>query len=87
MLDVLIPVAENMSLGADASIALPDYWEDICQTAQKGMESTRDMLATKGRASYMEEKSIGHIDAGARTSQLMICAIVDQLKSRLKAKG
>jgi dihydroxyacetone kinase-like protein len=68
MLDVLIPVAENMSLGADASAALPDYWADICQTAQKGMESTRDMLATKGRASYMEEKSIGHIDAGARTS-------------------
>jgi dihydroxyacetone kinase-like protein len=26
MLDVLIPVAENMSLGADASAALPDYW-------------------------------------------------------------
>ena len=84
MLDVLIPVAENMSLGADASTALPAYWEDICQTAQKGMESTRDMLATKGRASYMEEKSIGHIDAGARTSQLMICAIVDFLKEQAK---
>ena len=87
MLDVLIPVAENMSQGADASTVLSDYLEDICQTAQKGMESTRDMLATKGRASYMEEKSIGHIDAGARTSQLMICAIVEVLKSRLKVKG
>jgi dihydroxyacetone kinase-like protein len=87
MLDVLIPVAENMSQGADASIVLSDYLEDICQTAQKGMESTRDMLATKGRASYMEEKSIGHIDAGARTSQLMICAIVNVLNSRLKVKG
>ena len=87
MLDVLIPVAENMKLGADASTALPDYWESICQTAEKGMESTRDMLATKGRASYMEEKSIGHIDAGARTSQLIICAIVEELKSRLKVKG
>ena len=87
MLDVLIPVAENMSQGADASTVLSDYLEDICQTAQKGMESTRDMLATKGRASYMEEKSIGHIDAGARTSQLMICAIVNVLNSRLKVKG
>jgi dihydroxyacetone kinase-like protein len=38
------------------------------------------MKATKGRASYLEEKSIGHIDAGARTSQLMICAIVNELK-------
>jgi len=84
MLDVLIPVAENMSLGADASVVLSDYLEGICQTAQKGMESTRDMLATKGRASYMEEKSIGHIDAGARTSQLMICAIVVFLKEQAK---
>jgi hypothetical protein len=32
----------------------------------------------------MEEKSIGHIDAGARTSQLMICAIVDFLKEQAK---
>ena len=87
MLDVLIPVAENMSLGADASVVLSDYLGDICQTAEKGMESTRDMLATKGRASYMEEKSIGHIDAGARTSQLMICAIVKVLESRLKVQG
>jgi dihydroxyacetone kinase-like protein len=87
MLDVLIPVAENMSQGADASIVLSDYLEDICQTAQKGMESTRDMLATKGRASYMEEKSIGHIDAGARTSQLLFCAIVNVFNSRLKVNG
>jgi dihydroxyacetone kinase-like protein len=43
------------------------------------MKSTRDMIATKGRASYMGEKSRGHIDAGARTSQLMICAIVTVL--------
>ena len=87
MLDVLIPVAENMGQGADASTVLSDYLEGICQIAQKGMESTRDMLATKGRASYMEEKSIGHIDAGAKTSQLMICAIVEELKSRLKVQG
>jgi dihydroxyacetone kinase-like protein len=43
------------------------------------MESTREMIATKGRASYLEERSLGHIDAGAKTSQLMICAIIDVL--------
>ncbi len=67
MLDVLIPVAEKLKQGATA--------EDICQIAIEGMESTRNMKATKGRASYLEAKSIGHIDAGARTCQLMICAI------------
>lgn len=73
MLDTLIPVAEKMLEGVELN--------DICQIAIAGMESTKNMKATKGRASYLEEKSIGHIDAGARTSQLMICAIVDVLNS------
>ncbi len=73
MLDTLIPVAEKMLEGVELN--------DICQIAIAGMESTENMKATKGRASYLEEKSIGHIDAGARTSQLMICAIVDVLNS------
>ena len=84
MLDVLIPVAENMRQSAKDSIGFSESLENIRQTAEKGMESTRDMLATKGRASYLEEKSIGHIDAGARTSQLMICAIVEVLKEQAK---
>lgn len=71
MLDTLIPVAGSMVQG----IAM----DDICSVAIVGMESTREMKATKGRASYLEDKSIGHIDAGARTSQLMICAIVEEL--------
>ncbi|MFW5443040.1 MAG: dihydroxyacetone kinase subunit DhaL [Methylococcaceae bacterium] len=86
MLDVLIPVAESIKLGVDTSMTLPDLLERICQAAIEGMESTRDMLATKGRASYMEEKSIGHIDAGARTSQLMICAIVEILQEQVQGE-
>lgn len=84
MLDVLIPVADNMKQGVEDSIDFSESLENISQTAIEGMESTRDMLATKGRASYLEEKSIGHIDAGAKTSQLMICAIVDVIKEQAK---
>lgn len=80
MLDVLIPVAEGIKNDVNASVELSELLDNICKTAEKGMESTKDMVATKGRASYMEEKSLGHIDAGARTSQLMICAITDTLK-------
>jgi len=72
MLDTLIPVAEKMQQGVEL--------HDICQVAIEGMESTREMKATKGRASYLEEKSIGHIDAGARTSQLMICAVINAIE-------
>ncbi|MSP28155.1 MAG: dihydroxyacetone kinase subunit L [Methylococcales bacterium] len=74
MLDVLIPVADYLQ--SATTISLSEILETVPKVAIAGMESTRDMLATKGRASYLEERSLGHIDAGARTSQLMICAIV-----------
>ena len=50
------------------------------------MESTRNMLATKGRASFLEERSLGYIDAGAKTAQLMICALVIVLEQHLKTE-
>jgi len=80
MLDALIPVAEALQQGAAESTPLADLLQTICQSAITGMESTRDMVATKGRASFLEERSKGHIDAGAKTSQLMICAITDVVK-------
>jgi len=83
MLDVLIPVAASLRQAATDSVSLPEVLEDVSRTAIAGMESTRDMLATKGRASFLEERSRGHIDAGAKTSQLMICAVADRLKVNL----
>lgn len=74
MLDVLIPVADYLQTAS--AINLPEILATLPKVAIAGMESTRDMVATKGRASYLEERSLGHIDAGARTSQLMICALV-----------
>jgi dihydroxyacetone kinase-like protein len=85
MLDVLIPVAASLRLAADDGLALPVMLGNVAQTAIAGMESTRDMLATKGRASFLDERSRGHIDAGAKTSQLMICALVDVLAMQLTA--
>ena len=77
MLDVLIPVSETFSrLSSDgasqATILKALKWE-----AQRGMEATRDLIATKGRASFLGERAIGHIDPGARSSQLIIAAVCD----------
>ncbi len=83
MLDVLIPVAAYLQQTATGSVALPAVLDNVAQTALSGMESTRDMLATKGRASFLEERSRGHIDAGAKTSQLMICALTTVLAEQL----
>lgn len=76
LLDVYIPVALYLNTAAASDTALPDILNTVVAIAITGMESTRDMIATKGRASFLEQRSIGHIDAGAKTAQLMISAIV-----------
>jgi len=78
MLDTLIPVSQ--SLEENAGTAPAELSEVVKKTAYEGMLSTKDMLATKGRASFLGERARGHIDAGARTSQLMICAIADVIE-------
>ena len=78
MLDVLIPVATVLQENS-AEDSLSDLLIKIKETAVLGMQSTENMLAKKGRASFLEARSLGHIDAGARSSQLMICAIADVL--------
>ena len=77
MLDVLIPVANsfNANVSADRAVLL----QNLIQEAEKGAQSTRDMIATKGRATFLGERAIGHIDPGAKSCQLMITAVCDLL--------
>ena len=72
MMDVLIPVANSLKQGVEEKKDLKDLMKEAIETAKKGMLSTKDLLATKGRASFLGERSKGHIDPGARSSQLMI---------------
>ncbi|MCX4187338.1 dihydroxyacetone kinase subunit DhaL [Methylophaga sp. OBS4] len=77
MLDTLIPATNSLKEDVAAGTSLETALENMKQAATAGMESTRDMLATKGRASFLGDRARGHIDAGARTSQLVLCAIAD----------
>jgi dihydroxyacetone kinase-like protein len=86
MLDVLIPVANALTQAAADAVPLSEFFQTLPDVAIAGMESTRDMLATKGRASFLEERSRGCIDAGAKTAQLMICTIVALLAEQLKTE-
>ena len=79
MLDVNIPVADYLRTAAANFVALPEILANTSRVAIEGMESTRDMVATKGRASFLEERSRGHFDAGAKTGHFLFCAIVDVL--------
>jgi dihydroxyacetone kinase-like protein len=75
MLDVLGPVADLLGNG-DASPA------DVRAKAKVCAEATVPMKAVRGRASFLGERSIGHMDPGARSSELMITAICDVIEGK-----
>ena len=77
MLDVLIPVSKIL-IDCKNETNSKILANKVKTVAEKGMLSTKDMLATKGRASFLGERSKGHIDPGARSSQLAIDAICNQ---------
>ncbi|CAM5721999.1 Dihydroxyacetone kinase subunit L OS=Streptomyces antimycoticus OX=68175 GN=SANT12839_014910 PE=4 SV=1 [Streptomyces antimycoticus] len=70
MLDALLPAVEALG-GATGSFAAAG------EAAEKGALATVPMLARKGRASYLGERSIGHQDPGATSSALLIAALAE----------
>jgi len=78
MLDVLVPVLETLKTEAGR----PDLIERIRATASESVERTAPMQATKGRASFLGARSIGHIDPGAKSSCLMLHAVCSTLEER-----
>ena len=74
MLDVLAPVRQ--ALEANKSMA------EISAIAQQAAEATIPMKATRGRASFLGDRSIGHMDPGACSSALMIQTICQLLEEK-----
>lgn len=78
MLDVLVPVHAALKDHAERSLA--EMITAIRRTADEAWEATRDMQATRGRASFLGERSKGHYDPGATSSRLLINVICDVLE-------
>lgn len=74
MLDVLIPVSTNFTTMAAAGNSIQEICSALPTIASDGLNSTRDMIATKGRAAGLGERAIGHLDAGAKSCEVMIHA-------------
>lgn len=77
MLDVLIPVARLLERLTAAGEPSETLCAALKEEAERGMLSTRDMIATKGRAHFLGERAIGHIDPGSKTCQVAISAVCD----------
>ena len=69
MLDVLAPVHAELALGG------PGLVDRVRQRGAAAADATVPMKAIKGRASFLGERSVGHMDPGARSSSLMIAAV------------
>jgi dihydroxyacetone kinase-like protein len=69
MLDVLGPVSEELAVDGPAVL------ERVRERGVAAANATVPMRAIKGRASFLGERSIGHMDPGARSSSLMIAAV------------
>ncbi len=71
LLDVLYPVSDALSAGKTPA--------EIVASAHACVADTKDRKAIRGRASFLGDRSIGHIDPGARSSALILEAIVKAL--------
>ena len=75
MLDVLGPVAQHLNSGSAS-------FDSIRQLAKDSAAATVPMKAIKGRASFLGDRSIGHMDPGSRSSQILIETVCDVLEGR-----
>ena len=65
LIDAYEPAVYAFKEKIDAGLSLADALSATADAAEKGSDSTIDMIAKKGRASYLGERSIGHRDAGS----------------------
>ncbi len=71
LLDVLYPVADALEAGRSKA--------DVVEVARAAVAGTKDRKAIRGRASFLGDRSIGHVDPGARSSLLLIEAVAGVL--------
>jgi dihydroxyacetone kinase-like protein len=79
MLDALIPATEAARDALTAGLDGSGVADAAAAAAEAGALATGPMLATKGRASYLGERSIGHQDPGATSAALLLRALADTL--------
>jgi dihydroxyacetone kinase-like protein len=77
MLDALVPAAEAGRTAVAAGTEAAEVAVAMAEAAETGAIATIPMLATKGRASYLGERSIGHQDPGATSATLLLRALAD----------
>jgi dihydroxyacetone kinase-like protein len=80
MIDALDPASRAARESAEAGGGVAEALRAAADAAHEGAESTAQMTATKGRASYLGERSAGHVDPGAASTHLLLEAIASSVE-------
>lgn len=82
MLDALEPALAAFNTGLASAAPVLECLNLAVAAAEKGVEYTKTIIATKGRASYLGERSLGHQDPGATSATIMLTALASFCRSR-----
>src|SRR6266850_2455786 len=81
MVDALAPAVRTLRERLAASASLADAVQAAFQASEEGMRATVPLQASKGRASYLGERSIGHQDPGATSTTLILGALASTVSA------
>jgi dihydroxyacetone kinase-like protein len=81
MLDAWLPAAEAAQTAVNENQSAGEFWNKIVSAATAGANTTRSMIAAKGRAARLRERSLGHIDPGAASTVIILQAMAASAKS------
>ncbi len=79
MIDALSPALEAWDSAAEGGATPADAARAAAEAAARGRDATEPLVARKGRASYLGERSAGHLDPGAASATLLLEALRDAL--------
>ena len=81
MLDALSPAATMFAESVAQESSIVEALKQAVKAAEMGMKQTIPLIAKKGRASYLGERSMGHQDPGATSSYLILRALLETIAS------
>ena len=79
MLDAWLPAADAAAAAVADNKASTEFWSDVVAAADAGANATRSMVAAKGRAARVRERSLGHVDPGAASAVVIIRSMASAL--------
>lgn len=77
MVDALTPAVNALKQAVQENRSITEALNESAEAARQGMEATIPLVARKGRASYLGERSAGHQDPGATSSYMMLKVAAD----------